>query len=113
VLAESSVPQELAPYLNYGTLGLVLIGIFMGLIWVKPAVDRVLAEKDAGIDRLIAERDRLIEERDQAEEQAAAAIAIAQEKLVPLLVTFTSVAQTLIPLLQEIVREGGDEHRRR
>lgn len=111
-LAADSVPQELAPYLNYGTLGLLVVAIFFGWVWAKPSVDRVLAAKDEAILRLVEERDRLITERDQAEEQAAAAVAIAQEKLVPLLVTFTSITQTLIPLLQEIVREERDDRRR-
>ena len=100
--AESSVPQEIAPYLNYGVLGLLVMAIFMGWVWAKPAVDRLLAE-----------RDRLIAEKAKAEEQRDAAIAIAQDKLIPLLTTFVTTTETLIPLLQEIVREGGDEHRRR
>lgn len=114
------MPPEIAPYLNYGVLGLLVVGAITGLIWFKPTVDRMLASKDEVLSaknesflRLVEERDRLIVERDQAEEQAAAAILIAQEKLVPLLVTFTSVAQTLIPLLQEIVREGDRDDRRR
>jgi hypothetical protein len=107
------MPQELAPYLNYGTLGLLVIAIFVGWVWAKPSVDRVLGEKDASIDRLTQERDRLIEEKTKAEEQRDAAIAIAQDKIVPLLTTFVSTTQTLIPLLQEIVREAGDDHRRR
>jgi uncharacterized membrane protein len=82
-------------------LGLVVLGIFFGWIWAKPAVDR-----------LIAERDRLIEEKMRAEAQRDAAIAIAQDQIVPLLTTFVATTHTLIPLLQEIVREGNDDHRR-
>lgn len=95
------MPQEIAPYLNYGVLGLFVVAVLMGWVWAKPAVDR-----------LIAERDRLIVEKQKAEEQRDAAIAIAQDKLVPLLTTFVSTTQTLIPLLQEIVRDGGDDRRR-
>jgi hypothetical protein len=102
VAVENSVPQEIAPYLNYGVLGLLVMAIFMGWVWAKPAVDRLLAE-----------RDRLISEKAKAEEQRDAAIAIAQDKLIPLLTTFVTTTETLIPLLQEIVREGADEHRRR
>lgn len=110
---------ELAPFLNYGVLGLIVLGAITGMIWFKPTVDRmltskdeVLAAKDEAIARLVEERDRLITERNEAEDQAAEAISIAQDKLVPLLVTFTSITQTLIPLLQEIVREERDDRRR-
>lgn len=94
------MPQEIAPYLNYGVLGLVVIGLVMGWLWAKPAVDR-----------LIAERDRVIEEKKRAEEQRDAALAIAQDKIVPLLTSFVSTTQTLIPLLHQIIRDG-DDHRR-
>lgn len=93
--------QEVAPYLNYGVLGMVVVAIFTGWLWAKPAVDR-----------LMAERDRLIEEKRKAEEQRDAALSIAQDKIVPLLTTFVGTTQTLIPLLQQIIRESS-EHRRR
>lgn len=117
--AQGELGSDVMPYLNYGVLGLLVIGAITGLIWFKPTVDRmlsskdeVLAAKDESIARLERERDRLITERDGAEEQRDAAIAVAQEKVVPLLVTFVSTTQTLIPLLQEIVRESGDDRRR-
>jgi hypothetical protein len=105
------VPDELAPYLNYGTLGLLVLAIFFGWVWAKPSVDRVLSTKDEAIARLVAERDRLITEKLRAEEQRDAALGIAQDRIVPLLTTFVSTTQTLIPLLQQIIRES-DEHRR-
>lgn len=99
--ADSGVPEAIAPYMNYGVLGLVFVAILCGWIWSKPAVDRLLAE-----------RDRLILEKQRAEEQRDAALSIAQEQIVPLLTTFVTTTQTLIPLLQEIVRDGNDDHRR-
>ena len=59
-----------------------------------------------------AERDRLILEKQKAEDQRDAALSIAQDQLVPLLTTFVSTTETLIPLLQAIVRDGNDDHRR-
>jgi hypothetical protein len=64
------------------------------------------------VDGVREERDRAIAEKLRAEEQRDAAISIAQEQIVPLLTTFVLTTQTLIPLLQEIVREGTDDHRR-
>jgi hypothetical protein len=108
-----SLADEVTPYLNYGVLGLLVLAIFFGWVWAKPAVDRIIAERDAAVAQLIAERDRLIEERARAEQQRDAALAIAQDKIVPLLTSFVSTSQTLIPLLQEIVREGTDDRPRR
>ena len=111
-----SLADEITPYLNYGVLGLLVLAIFFGWVWAKPAVDRIIAERDAAVERLIAERDRLIQERARAEQQRDAALAIAQDKIVPLLTSFVSTSQTLIPLLQELVREGSgadDRPRRR
>lgn len=93
--------QDIAPYLNYGVLGLVVIAILAGWLWPKPAVDRLLAE-----------RDRLIVEKQKVEEQRDAAITIAQDRIVPLLSSFVSTTQTLIPLLQQTIRENDERHRR-
>lgn len=109
----TNVADEVTPYLNYGVLGLLVLAIFFGWVWAKPAVDRVIAERDAAVSQLMAERDRLIEERARAEQQRDAALAIAQDKIVPLLTSFVSTSQTLIPLLQEIVREGDHDRPRR
>lgn len=110
---DPGVSAELTPFLNLGVLGLLTLAIFMGWVWARPAVEKVVAEKDASIGRLEAERDRLIAEKTKAEEQRDAAISIAQDKIVPLLTTFVGTTQTLIPLLQEIVREGTDDRPRR
>ena len=99
---DPGLSAEITPYLNYGVLGAVFVAILFGWIWAKPAVDR-----------LREERDRLIAEKTKAEEQRDAAIAIAQDKIVPLLTSFVSTSQTLIPLLQEIVREGDHDRPRR
>lgn len=104
------MPADLAPFLNYGVLGLVVVAILTGLLWARPSVERVLAERDAHLASLTEERDRLIEEKARAEEQRDAAISIAQDKIVPLLTSFNATTQTLIPLLQELVR---DDDRRR
>lgn len=110
---DQGVAAELTPFLNLGVLGLLTVAIFMGWVWARPAVEKVVAEKDASIGRLEAERDRLIAEKAKAEEQRDAAIAIAQDKIVPLAATLVSTNSMLVPLLQEIVREGGDDRPRR
>lgn len=109
---DSGLPDAIAPWANFGVLGLLILAIFFGWIWAKPAVDALRTGKDEAIANLIAERDRLIQERDDAEAQRDAAIAIAQDKIVPLLISFTTTAGTLIPLLQDLVQERRDDRRR-
>jgi hypothetical protein len=111
--SDPGLSAEIAQFLNYGVLGLLVLAIFFGWVWARPSVDRVVQEKDASIARLEAERDRLLEDRARAEQQRDAALSIAQDKIVPLLTSFVSTSQTLIPLLQEIVREGSDDRPRR
>lgn len=96
-----SVPSDLAPYLNYGVLGVVVLGIFLGWIWPKPAVEKI-----------IQERDRLIEQVNKLETERDAAVKIAQDQIIPLLTTFVQTTNILIPLLQDMVRETEREKRR-
>ena len=131
----SSISDELTPFLNYGVLGLVVIGLLLGRLWVKPSVDKVIAEKDAALERVLAEKQelvkavqaerdraiadkaaveaRLIAEKAKAEEQRDQALSIAQDKIIPLLTTVGGTLETFIPLLQGIVsgRKDGDDRR--
>lgn len=95
------MPSDLAPYLNYGVLGVVVLGIFLGWIWPKPAVEKI-----------IQERDRLIEQVNKLETERDAAVKIAQDQIIPLLTTFVQTTNILIPLLQDMVRETEREKRR-
>lgn len=45
-------------WVNFGVLGAVLGAVLFGLLWAKPAVDRILKE----CDRLAAENQRLEDE---------------------------------------------------
>lgn len=131
----STLADELSPFLNYGVLGLFVIGLLLGRVWVKPSVDKVISEKDAALERILvekqelvkelqAERDRLIADRAametrliaekaKAEEQRDQALSIAQDKIIPLLTTVGGTLETFIPLLQGIVsgRKDGDDRR--
>lgn len=120
--AEPALP-DIAPILNYvlnyGVLGLVLLAAVFGFVQFKPAVERllaakdeVLAAKDQQISQLQAERDRAIAERDEAEEQRDAALAVSQDKIVPLLTEFVGTTQALLPLMQMRIMEDRDDRRR-
>lgn len=48
-LAQQPAPSpgtDLSDWLQFGVLGLVLVGILTGWLWAKPAVERLLAEND-------------------------------------------------------------------
>src|SRR2546430_2702583 len=89
MVAESTFdPTQLA---NFGTLGIVLVAALFGWIWVKPAVDKLLEE-----------RDRLIGERDRALEQREVMATVLQDKLLPIVQDFRATVTTLIPILQQV-----------
>jgi hypothetical protein len=77
--------------LNYGILGVVVICLITGWLWTKPAVDRLVAEKD-----------RAIAEREKADAQRDAMAQVLQEKLLPVVGDFISTTQALLPILQQI-----------
>ena len=99
--------------LGYGVLGVAAVLFTLRVIVPRSAVEEAKeqARQDLlkEIERLIAdkttERERLIAEKTKAEEQRDAALKIAQEQLVPLLTSFVATSQSLIPLLQEVVRD--------
>jgi hypothetical protein len=58
-LAQQSTagPDVIGPWIQYGSLGLVIVMLLTGWLWAKPAVDRQLRE----IDRLNNEQGKQIE----------------------------------------------------
>lgn len=61
-------------WVNFGVLGAVLGAVLFGLLWAKPAVDRILREND----RLAAENQRL---EDEVLAEARAARVAAEQAL--------------------------------
>jgi hypothetical protein len=87
--------------LGYGVLGIVAVALAFGFLVPKSAVEKARDQARADIS---AELQRTIEEKRDVEEQRDEAMKIAQTQIVPLLVSFTATATSLIPLLQELVR---------
>jgi hypothetical protein len=109
-----TVAGDITTYvLGYGILGVAAVLFTLRVIVPRSAVEEAKeqARQDLlkEIERLIAdknnERERLVTERTRAEEQRDAALKIAQDQLVPLLTSFVATSQSLIPLLQEVVRD--------
>jgi hypothetical protein len=93
--------------LGFGPLGIGCLALswvlYRGLLLPKSAVGEAVT---AGRADLLRELDRTLADKLRAEEQRDAALKIAQEQLVPMLVSFTATAQSLIPLLQALVAGG-------
>lgn len=81
-------PTSLA---NFGVLGILVVALIFGWLWVKPSVDKLVEERD----RLLGERDRALEQRD-------AMATVLQDKLLPVVGDFISTTRTLIPILQQV-----------
>lgn len=93
--------------LGYGFVGIVALVLawllYKGKFVTKERSDEMVT---AARHDLLRENERLIGEKQRAEEQRDEALAIATDKLVPLLTSFVATSQSLIPLLQELVRRG-------
>lgn len=80
-------------WINFGVLGLLVLGLLTGFIWGKPAVERLIADKE----RALAERDKAFEQRD-------AMATVLQDRLLPVVAEFITTTRAFLPVLQEIQR---------
>ncbi len=69
---------------RYGIPGLVIAALLVGLLWAKPAVDRLLHDKE----KAEAQRDELLR--------------VYEEKIVPALADSIIITRDLKPVLQEV-----------
>lgn len=83
--APASGTDVVAYFVQYGIPGLVIAALLLGLLWAKPAVDR------------------LIKDKERAEHQRDALLEIYEEKLLPALTDSISVTRDLKPLLTDVV----------
>lgn len=86
--------------LNYGILGILVLAFTFKLIapyWVLKAA------REEGRADLIEENKRLIAEKEKAEAQRDDALKVAQDQLVPMLISFNATVGALLPLLQQVV----------
>lgn len=61
-LAQTSGPDPIVNLIQYGALGLVVVGFIIGWIWPRPAVDRLIKAHDVEAAELRAEIASLREE---------------------------------------------------
>jgi hypothetical protein len=70
--------------LQYGIPGLVIAALLMGLLWAKPAVDRLIVDKE----KAEAQRDELLR--------------VYEEKMLPALADSIVITRDLKPIMQEV-----------
>lgn len=85
-------------WVQWGVLGLVVIGFLTGWIYPRSTIDRVERE-----------RERLLAERDKADAQRDAMAETFQKELLPVLTKFLTTTEALLPLLQRMVDRSGGE----
>lgn len=81
---------DVTTWVNFGVLGLVVVGLLTGWVWTKPSVDKLLEE-----------RDRALEERKKADAQRDAMATVLQDKLLPVVGDFITTTRALMPVLQQ------------
>jgi hypothetical protein len=88
--ADGAALTDVTTWVNFGVLGLVVMGLLTGFFWPKPSVEKILEE-----------RDRLVAERDKAQTQRDAMAEVLQEKLLPVVGDFITSTRALVPALQQ------------
>lgn len=81
---------DVTTWVNFGVLGLVVVGLLTGWFWTKPSVDKLLEE-----------RDRALREREKSDAQRDAMAQVLQEKLLPVVGDFITTTRALLPVLQQ------------
>lgn len=103
VTPADSVAGDLTSYiLNFGVLGVVAIALAFRLLIPAKALDK---ERDLARADLIEENRRLLARAEKAEEQLAEAQKLATETTIPLIGQFTAATASLLPILQELIRD--------
>jgi hypothetical protein len=96
--------------LSYGILGIfVVVGailLYRGWQIMSPA--RLTEVRDEARADLLKENERLLAERTALEAQLAEARTFERDQLVPLLGNFTAATSSLLPVLQERLRDQED-----
>jgi hypothetical protein len=99
----SSAAGDIVTYvLGFGPLGVGVVLYTLRVIVPGKAIDE--AREQARAD-LLKETERLIAEKAEAERQRDDARQFATEQLVPLLGQFTAATSSLLPILQELIRD--------
>lgn len=95
ILAADPSFTDVQTWVNFGVLGLVVLGLITGQLWTRPSVDRLVAEKE-----------RAIAEKDKAEAQRDAMALLLQDRLLPVVADFVITTRALLPVLQQL--QAGD-----
>lgn len=109
-VAEASAPASLTEqiigrFLGYGIVGIICL-VLAWIIYKGSFIraDTAAAMVTAGRADLLEENKRLREELASMRDQRDEAVRALGDQLIPMLLSFTSATQALLPLLQEMVR---------
>lgn len=86
ILAQEVTGGSPLDFVQYGVLGLIIVALLLGWLWAKPAVDRLIVDKE------------------KAEAQRDALMVTMQEKVLPVLAQTSQVNEAMRPVLAEVVK---------
>ena len=88
-------------WLSFGAIGIIALVLFWLYVWPGKLAKSIRDEARAD---LLEENQRLRGENDKLAAQRDEALNLVQEKLLPMLASFTATTSALLPLLQDLVR---------
>lgn len=88
-------------WINFGVLGLLVLGFFTGWVWTKLSVDKLTSDHAKLIDSVEKERDRILKERDIAQTKCDDLANMVQDKLLPVVGEFVISTRSLVPALNQ------------
>lgn len=97
----SSTTSGIFEYIQYGVLGLVVVGFLAGFIWAKPAVDRLIKDKESAEHQ----RDQLIE---TYEKQVIPLLQEVDEKILPAISEMVQVVREMRRDLEYFYKRQGE-----
>lgn len=81
-------------FTQFGLPGLFIAALLAGLLWAKPAVDRIIRDKDTVIAQLILDKDKAERQRDEL-------LRVYEDKMLPALTDSIVVTRDLKPVIQD------------
>lgn len=98
LLGETAAPS-FDYLLNFGVLGLVMLALLTGFLWPKPAVERVMKDKEAAE----AQRDAML---DVYEERIIPLLSEVQSKMIPAMTELAGKVSELERSVDKLVDDG-------
>jgi hypothetical protein len=99
--ADSAASSIVGYWLSFGAIAVIAFALFFLYVWPGKLTARA---RDEARQDLLEENKRLLARAEHAEQQRDDMSKLMQDRIGPILASFTASATALIPLLQDLVR---------